>query len=125
MKQLFSILILALCFAIQTKAQDTTSTQPVKKRSYIDTVANATQVIPKEFNSLTGDTVYQVTVSVFGITANSTLPANSYVQCFDAKGKKVYEKNVAIPYSVLSTWGVDDSPLVDFVLADIKLRRKQ
>lgn len=123
-KQLFFIAI-ALCFATFTKAQDTSSILPVKEWSYIDTVPSATLVVPKEFNSLTGDTIYQVTVGVFGIVANSTQPANTYVQCFDAKGKKVHEANVPIPYSILSVWGQDDTVLIDYVLAEIKLKRKK
>lgn len=64
----------------------------------VDSVKNALQVVPIQINALTKDSVYQLTWNVFGISRQDTTSgANSYVQLYDRKGKRVQEMNVPIP----------------------------
>jgi len=105
------ILIIAVLFCTTVKAQK------------IDTVKNAIQVKAVVINSLKKDTCYQVSWSVFGINRNDTLGANSYVQLFDRKAKKVGELNVVIPYSVLSVW-LDDVVIDNYILKFLGLQKK-
>ena len=123
MKRLFSILILALCFATVIKAQDTTW-HPVKQWSFIDTVKNAIQVNPIVVNAMAKDTCYQVTWTVFGVNRNDSSGANSYVQLFDGKAKKVSDMNIPIPYSILSVW-LDDKVIDDYILSILGLTKKK
>ena len=67
----------------------------------IDTVANAVQVKPVLLNWITKDSVYQVTWQLFSITRDTTKGCNSYVEVFDRKGKKLYDKNVPIDKAIL------------------------
>ena len=62
----------------------------------VDTVKNAIQVKPVLLNWITKDTVYQVTWQLFSISKDTTQGCNSYVEVFDRKGKKLYDKNVPI-----------------------------
>ena len=89
----------------------------------IDTVKNALLVQPVVVNALQKDTCYQVTWSVFGVNRNDTTGANSYVQLFDRKAKKVGELNVPIPYSVLSIW-LDDKIIDDYILTFLNLKKR-
>jgi hypothetical protein len=90
----------------------------------VDTVKNAIQVKPILLNWITKDSVYQVGWSVFGISRNDTTGANSYVQLFDRKGKRVSEMNVRIPYSVLSVW-LDDVVIDNYILQFLGLQKRQ
>ena len=89
----------------------------------VDTVKNAIQVKPVVVNALQKDTCFQVSWSVFGVNRNDTTGANSYVQLFDRKAKKVGELNIPIPYSILSKW-LDDVVIDDFILAYLGLQRR-
>lgn len=89
----------------------------------IDTVKNSIQVKPIVVNALQKDTCFQVSWSVFGISRNDTSGANSYVQLFDRKGKRVSEMNVRIPYSVLSTW-LEDVVIDNYILTFLGLTKK-
>jgi hypothetical protein len=104
------ILIIAVLFCTSASAQ-------------IDTVKNALLVKPVVVNSLQKDTCYQVTWSVFGVNRKDTSGANSYVQLFDRKAKRVGELNVAIPYSVLSVW-LDDVVIDNYILTFLGLQKK-
>jgi len=55
----------------------------------IDTVNNAIQVTPVVINALAKDTAYQLSWNVFGINRNDTSGANSYVQLYDRKAKRI------------------------------------
>lgn len=90
----------------------------------VDTVKNAIQVKPVVVNALQKDTCYQVGWSVFGISRNDTTGANSYVQLFDRKGKRVSEMNVRIPYSVLSVW-LEDIVIDNYILTFLGLQKRQ
>lgn len=90
----------------------------------VDTVKNAIQVKPVVVNALQKDTCYQVGWSVFGISRNDTTGANSYVQLFDRKGKRVSEMNVRIPYSVLSVW-LEDIVIDNYILTFLGLKKLQ
>ena len=108
------LLGMCLLFSIVTNAQtDTTGV-----------IKNAIQVQPIQINALTKDSVYQVGWSVFGISRNDTTGANSYVQLFDRKGKRVSEMNVRIPYSVLSVW-LEDKIIDDYILTFLGLKKRQ
>lgn len=104
------ILILGLALTLNASAQ-------------IDTVKNAIQVQPAVVNSLQKDTCYQITWSVFGVNRNDTSGANSYVQLFDRRAKRVLELNVPIPYGVLSVW-LDDVVIDNYILKFLGLKKK-
>ena len=106
------IIIIALCFmALNVKAQS------------IDTVKNAIQVQPVQVNAMTKDTCYQVIWTIFGVNRNDSTGANSYVQFFDRKGKKVSDMNITIPYSILSVW-LEDVVIDDYILSVLGLTKK-
>ena len=90
----------------------------------VDTVKNAIQVKPVVVNYLQKDTCFQVSWSVFGVNRNDTTGANSYVQLYDRKGKRVSEMNVRIPYSVLSVW-LDDVVIDNYILTFLGLQKRQ
>lgn len=88
----------------------------------IDTVKASIQVQPIQINALTKDSVFQLTWNVFGL-GRDTLPATSYIQLYDRKGKKVQETNVTIPYSVLKVW--DEDIVVDnYILLFLGLKKR-
>lgn len=69
----------------------------------VDTVKNAIQVKPVVINSIKKDTVSQTKIERIWVGLHdSTL--NSYVILYNRKGINVYEENVIIPFSLLSTW---------------------
>lgn len=110
MKQ--TLTILAVLFCIAAKAQK------------IDTVKNAIQVKPVVVNALQKDTCYQLGWSVFGINRKDTTSgANSYVQLYDRKGKRVQEMNVQIPYAILAVW-LDDTIIDDYILKFLGLTKR-
>jgi len=109
MKKLLSILFVFAAFSATAQK--------------IDSVKNAIQVKPVVINVLNKDTLYQVTWSVFGISRSDTSGANSYVQLYDRKGKRVQEMNVRIPYSVLSVW-LEDKIIDDYILTFLGLKKR-
>lgn len=90
----------------------------------IDSVKNAIQVTPVVINALAKDTAYQLSWNVFGISRNDTSGANSYVQLYDRKAKRIQEMNVRIPYSVLSVW-LDDKVIDDYILTFLGLTKRK
>lgn len=86
------LLILGLAFSLNAQAQK------------IDTVRNAIQVKPILLNWITKDSVYQVTWDLFQISRDTTQGCNSYVQVWDRKGKKLYDKNVPIDKATLHSY---------------------
>ena len=111
MKKLLLILFVFVFAAFSAQAQK------------VDSVKNALQVKPVVINVLNKDTLYQVTWSVFGISRSDTSGANSYVQLYDRKGKRVQEMNVRIPYSILSVW-LDDKIIDDYILTFLGLTKR-
>lgn len=108
-----ALLILTLFVATATQAQK------------IDTVKNATLVKPIVLNALERDTLYQFTVDVFGVKLKDTTSgANTHVQFYDRKGKRIYEKNYPLPAQVVKGWGTDDTSVVEFLLKLIGLTKK-
>lgn len=93
------------------------------KAQKVDSVKNAIQVQPVVVNVLQKDTCFQVSWSVFGINRKDTTGANSYVQLYDRKAKKVGEMNIAIPYSVLSVW-LDDIVIDNYILTFLGLKKR-
>lgn len=92
----------------------------------VDSIPNAIQVQPKVFNAIDNDTVYQVLIKVFDLTANDTTSGcNTYVTYHDRKGKKLHEKNVRIPAEIVNKWGTDDSILNVYVLSQINLTKRK
>ena len=89
----------------------------------VDSVKNAIQVTPVVINALAKDTAYQLSWNVFGISRNDTSGANSYVQLYDRKAKRIQEMNVHIPYSVLSVW-LDDKVIDDYILTFLGLKKR-
>ena len=109
MKKLLSILFVFAAFSAQAQK--------------IDSVKNAIQVKPVVINVLNKDTLYQVTWSVFGISRSDTIGANSYVQLYDRKAKRIQEMNVRIPYSVLSVW-LEDTVIDNYILTFLGLTKR-
>jgi len=105
------LLILSLFAAFSASAQK------------IDSVKNAIQVTPVVINALAKDTAYQLSWNVFGINRNDTLGANSYVQLYDRKAKRIQEMNVRIPYSILSVW-LDDVVIDNYILTFLGLKKR-
>ena len=89
----------------------------------VDSVKNAIQVTPAVINALAKDTAYQLSWNVFGISRNDTSGANSYVQLYDRKAKRIQEMNVRIPYSVLSVW-LEDKIIDDYILKFLGLKKR-
>lgn len=102
---------IAILFAVSTQAQK------------VDSVKNAIQVQPVVVNALQKDTCYQLTWSVFGISRSDTSGANSYVQLYDRKAKRIQEMNVRIPYSILSVW-LDDVVIDNYILTFLGLTKR-
>ena len=90
MKHLITMIAVLFC----------TSTQAQK----IDTVKNAIQVKPILFNWITKDSAYQVTWDLFQVSRDTSQGCNSYVQVYDRKGKKLYDKNVPIDKATLHSY---------------------
>lgn len=109
MKKLLLILFVFAAFSAQAQK--------------IDTVKNAIQVTPVVINALAKDTAYQLSWNVFGISRNDTTGANSYVQIYDRKAKRIQEMNVRIPYSVLSVW-LEDKIIDDYILTFLGLKKR-
>ena len=105
------LLILSLFAAFSASAQK------------IDSVKNAIQVTPVVINALAKDTAYQLSWNVFGINRNDTSGANSYVQLYDRKAKRIQEMNVRIPYSILSVW-LDDVVIDNYILTFLGLTKR-
>lgn len=105
------LLIITLFVAVSATAQK------------VDSVKNAIQVTPVVINALAKDTAYQLSWNVFGISRNDTSGANSYVQLYDRKAKRIQEMNVRIPYSVLSVW-LDDVVIDNYILTFLGLKKR-
>mgnify|MGYP003553151986 FL=1 len=109
MKKLLSILFVFAAFSATAQK--------------VDSVKNAIQVTPAVINALAKDTAYQLSWNVFGISRNDTSGANSYVQLYDRKAKRIQEMNVRIPYSVLSVW-LEDKIIDDYILKFLGLKKR-
>ena len=109
MKKLLLILFVFAAFSVQAQK--------------VDSVKNAIQVTPVVINALAKDTAYQLSWNVFGISRNDTSGANSYVQLYDRKAKRIQEMNVHIPYSVLSVW-LEDKIMDDYILTFLGLKKR-
>ena len=105
------ILFFAILFATNLKAQS------------IDTVKSAILINPTVVNAITKDTAFQVTWSVFNLVRDSTASANSYVQVFDRKAKKLFDLNITIPASILKVW-ISDVVIDDYILSQLSLTKK-
>ena len=67
----------------------------------IDTVKNSILIKPVLQNWINKDTAYQVTWQLFQVSRDTTQGCNSYVEVYDRKGKKLYDKNVPIDKATL------------------------
>lgn len=105
-------IIISLLFAA-SQPNDTTVVIPA-----------AIQVKPVEFNSLTKDSVYQVTWKAFDIVRDTTQGCNTYVQLFDRKGKNVWATNVPIPADIVRQWGTSDAIIDEYILDKLNLKKK-
>lgn len=91
----------------------------------VDTVKTAIQVVPKEVNSLTKDTVYQLTWQVFNLSRDTSKGCDSYVQLFDRKARQVYYTNIPIPSKTVNAWGTNDAIIDDFILTFLHLTKRK
>ena len=87
MKKLLSILFVFAAFSASAQK--------------IDTVKNGILIKPVLQNWINKDTAYQVTWQLFSVTRDTTQGCNSYVEVYDRKGKKLYDKNVPIDKATL------------------------
>ena len=87
MKKLLSILFVFAAFSATAQK--------------IDTVKNSILIKPVLQNWINKDTAYQVTWQLFSVTRDTTQGCNSYVEVYDRKGKKLYDKNVPIDKATL------------------------
>jgi len=111
MKKLLLILFVFAAFSAQAQK--------------VDTVRNATLVKPIVLNALKKDTLYQFTVDVFGVKLkDTTSEANTHVQFYDRKGKRIYEENYPLSAEVVKNWGTDDTSVVEYLLKLIGLTKK-
>lgn len=91
----------------------------------VDSVKNAIQVVPKVFNAINNDTLYQVKIKAFDITVGDTTSGcNTYVTFHDRKGRQIGEKNVPIPAEVVNKWGTDDAIIKEYVIKLLNLIKK-
>ena len=91
----------------------------------VDTVRNSVLVKPIVLNVLNQDTLYQFTVSVFGLQLkDTTAGANTYIQFYDRKAKKIGEKNVPLPAEVVNKWGTEDTSVINYILSILGLTKK-
>jgi len=106
------ILFVALCFiALSSKAQ-------------IDTVKGAILVQPLVVNALQKDTVYQLTWTAFGLTRDTGVGCNTYVQFYDRKGNAIHQANCPIPWDTVKYWGTDDAIIDKYILFKFGLTKK-
>lgn len=104
--KIFKILMLTLLtFAFTQKVSSQTDTSFVKGSYKIQKV---------EVDRFTKDTATHFTFSIFGVSSDTSKPANSYIQFFDKNKKSVLEKNLIIPTHVLKVW-LNDSVIVDWI----------
>lgn len=128
MKQL---LILALCFiAFTSVIKATTSHSYVINKvdtggSFIDTVKGAIQVEPIVVNAMSKDTVYQLGWTAFGLSSDTTVGCNTYVQLYTRKGTSVMAFNCPIPASVTNRWGSDNTIIDDYILSQYPLLKRK
>jgi hypothetical protein len=110
-------LLLGFCLLFSTLINAQTDTTGVIK--------NAIQVKPIVLNVLNKDTLYQFTVSVFGLQLKDTAAgANTYISFYDRKAKKIGEKNVPLPSEVVNNWGTDDGSVINYILNILGLSKK-
>lgn len=111
--------ILAVAFSLNASAQTT----PPDADTLVP-INSAIQVVPVMVNNLVKDTAYQLTWAVLSLTRDTAVGANSYVQMFDRKARRVYEANVYIPKEVIRVWGTDDTVIDDYILNYYNLTRR-
>ena len=91
----------------------------------VDSVKNSIHVKPIVLNVLNQDTLYQFTVSVFGLQLkDTTAGANTYISFYDRKAKKIGEKNVPLPAEVVNKWGTEDTSVINYILGILGLTKK-
>ncbi len=96
----------------------------LQSQAQVDSVKSAIQVVPKEVNSLTKDTAYQLTWQVFDLSRDTTRGCNSYVQLYNRNGRQVYSLNIPIPAAKVNQWGTNDAIIDDYILTFLNLKRK-
>lgn len=63
-----------------------------------------------------GDTARSLNWTAFDLHRDDTTAGcQTYVQCFDKNGKSIAQFNCPIPASVVNVWGVDPSPVDDYI----------
>lgn len=64
-----------------------------------------------------GDTAFSINWTAFNLSRDTAQGCQTYVQLFDKYGRAVADFNQPIPASVVAVWGVDPSPIDDYILA--------
>lgn len=63
-----------------------------------------------------GDTARSLNWTAFDVhREDTTAGCQTYVQCYDKNGKSIAQFNCPIPASVVNVWGVDPSPIDDYI----------
>lgn len=92
--------------------------------SQVDTtlIKGGYKILPVEVDRFTKDTANQFTFTVFGVKSDTSQPANSYIEFWNKKKKKVLEKNLVIPASILKLW-TDDIIIVEWICQNFGLTK--
>lgn len=85
-------------------------------------VKGSYRIVPIRTDPFTNDSTTHFTFKVFDVSSDTSLPANSYIQFFDRRKKRVLEKNLTIPTSILRIW-LDDTVIVDWICANFGLTK--
>lgn len=116
MKFLATILlsILTFCISKTANSQTVASDTMFVKGSY--------KIQKVEVDRFSKDTATHFTYSVFGVSSDTSKPANSYIQFFDKNKKPVLEKNLIIPPHILKLW-IEDWIIVDWICYNFGLTK--
>lgn len=107
-KIILSVLVLA---SLSTKAQ-------IKDSVIVDTVAyskGAIHIQPVIVNAQ-GDSAFSIVWSAFNLSSDGS-GCNTYVTLRGRKNQQLAEFNCPIPASVVAVWGVENTPIDEYILS--------
>lgn len=111
MKKLFIIAAILIGFTAQAqtrKASSVLTDSIVMKQGAIE-------IEPVIVNAQ-GDTARSLDWTAFNLQReDTTAGCQTYVQCYDKNGRSIAQFNCPIPASVVNVWGVDPSPIDDYI----------
>lgn len=111
MKKLFILAAILIGFTAQaqTKKQSSALTDSIV------IVQGGIEIEPVIVNAQ-GDTARSLNWTAFNLhREDTTAGCQTYVQLFDKNGQSIAQFNCPIPASVVSIWGIDPSPVDDYI----------